>query len=149
MEIEIKYFDEALKEKYGLEYKTVGSAAFDVRACIRTPERIMPGGVYMVPLGFAMHIADVDVAAILLPRSGIGSKEGVVLGNTIGLIDSDYQSQVFAAIMNRNKREEILIKPYDRIAQMMIVPVIQAKFKAVEKFTALTKRGGFGSTGKN
>ena len=148
MEIEIKYWDKNIQKAYKVEYKTQGSAAVDLRACIDKPHRLLPNGTMLIPAGFSVHIHDTDVAAVILPRSGFAAKEGLVLANTIGLIDSDYQKQIFVAAMNRSQRNEILINPYDRIAQMIFTPIVRARFKEVEEFTKYTTRGGFGSTGK-
>lgn len=147
MEIEIKFFDEVIKDTHDVQYQSNGAAAVDVRACIPQSIILKPGSDYMVPLGFAVHIFDTDVAAVLLPRSGV-SKEGLVLGNLVGLIDSDYQSQIFMLAWNRRKDRDIQINPYDRIAQLMFLPVVRARFVEVDKFSTLTRRGGFGSTGK-
>ncbi len=148
MEIEIKFFDDKIKDKFKVEYQSQGSAAVDVRAVLEQPYRLLPGGAFLIPTGFAVHISETDVAGILMPRSGFAYKEGLILANTVGLIDSDYQSQIFVAALNRNTKAEILINPYDRIAQLMFVPIVRARLKQVDEFTDYTKRGGFGSTGK-
>lgn len=147
MEIEIKYLDETLERTYGIDYATPGAAAVDIRACIDVRKTIMPGCTYMVPSGFAIHMEYTGVAAILLPRSGLGAKDGIVLGNTVGLIDSDYQEQIFISVLNRNLNKSVIINPYDRIAQMMFIPVIRPELKEVKQFSTSTNRGGFGSTG--
>ena len=148
MEIEIKFFDDTIRDTHAIEYQSNGAAAIDVRACIPETIILRPGGDYMLPLGFALHICNTDVCAVLMPRSGI-AKEGLVLGNSVGLIDSDYQSQIFMLAWNRRKDRSIDIEPYSRIAQIMFLPIIRARFKEVEKFSTLTYRGGFGSTGKD
>ena len=129
------------------EYKTSGSAGMDVRACIEEPIILKPGKTEMIPLGFAMHINDTNVAALIIPRSGLGSKHGIVLGNLVGLIDSDYQGELMVPAWNRSD-EDFKISLGDRIAQMVIAPIIQAQFTLVEDFNK-TKRGekGFGSSG--
>ena len=129
------------------EYKTSGSAGMDVRACIEEPIILKPGKTEMIPLGFAMHINDTNVAALIIPRSGLGSKHGIVLGNLVGLIDSDYQGELMVPAWNRSD-EDFTISLGDRIAQMVIAPIIQAQFTLVEDFNK-TKRGekGFGSSG--
>lgn len=147
MEIEIKYFDDVIKDTHAIEYQSNGAAAIDVRACMPETMILKPGSDHMVPLGFAIHICNTDVAAVLLPRSGM-SRKGLILGNSVGLIDSDYQQQIYLIAWNRNKDKNFEIKPYSRIGQIMFVPVIRARFKEVEEFSTLTVRGGFGSTGK-
>ncbi len=146
MEIEIKYFDDVIKDTHAIEYQSNGAAAIDVRACISESIILEPGQDFMIPLGFAIHICNTDVAAMLLPRSGM-AKEGFVLGNLVGLIDSDYQQEIHMLAWNRGVRD-IQIEPYSRVAQMIFLPVIRAKFKEVKEFSTLTVRGGFGSTGK-
>jgi dUTP pyrophosphatase len=130
-------------------YVTPESAGMDVSANLRVPEVIHPGEVFLVPLGFAMNLSGAQLAAFLLPRSGLGHKAGVVLGNLVGLIDGDYQGQVFASVWNRNRKEAITIYPGDRIAQLMLTPLVQSEFTVVEGFDTETARaeGGFGSTG--
>ena len=129
------------------EYKTSGSAGMDVRACLENSITLKPGKTEMIPLGFAMHIHDANVAALIIPRSGLGSKHGIVLGNLVGLIDSDYQGELMVPAWNRSN-EEFQILSGDRIAQMVIAPVIQANFQVVGDFEE-TERGekGFGSSG--
>lgn len=152
MNVELKLIDPRYKSSEWAipDYKTSGAAAIDVLACVDTEIVINPGEVKMIPLGIAFHLNDAEVAAILMPRSGLGSKEGVILGNTLGLIDSDFQGQVQAPIWNRNFADkQIRIQPGDRIAQLMFVPVVRPTFKVVEEFSETTERGegGFGSTG--
>ncbi len=129
-------------------YATPGSAGLDLRACIEAPLVIEPGQAELVPTGLAMHIADPGLCAMLLPRSGLGHKQGLVLGNLVGLIDSDYQGPLMVSCWNRG-RAPVTIQPLDRIAQMVIVPVVQASFRRVEEFDASARgAGGYGSTGK-
>jgi dUTP pyrophosphatase len=138
-------------------YATPGSAGLDLRACIDAPIRLAPGQAVLVPTGIAIHIADPGLAAMVLPRSGLGHKNGLVLGNLVGLIDSDYQGQLMVSCWNRNaagtgagsETQDFTIEPMARIAQLVIVPVVQAGFRRVEAFES-SERGaaGFGSTGK-
>jgi dUTP pyrophosphatase len=129
-------------------YATPGSAGLDLRACIDAPLRLAPGDAALVPTGLAIHIGDPGLAAMLLPRSGLGHKHGIVLGNLVGLIDSDYQGPLMVSCWNRG-REAFTIEPFERIAQMVIVPVVQASFRRVDDFEASSRgEGGFGSTGK-
>jgi dUTP pyrophosphatase len=129
-------------------YATPGSAGLDLRACIEAPLVIEPGQAELVPTGLAMHIGDPGLAAMLLPRSGLGHKQGLVLGNLVGLIDSDYQGPLMVSCWNRG-RAPVTIQPLDRIAQMVIVPVVQARWRVVEAFEASDRgAGGFGSTGR-
>ena len=120
----------------------------DLRACLDEAVVLQPGDVYLVPTGLAVHLANPAYAAVLLPRSGLGHKHGIVLGNLVGLIDSDYQGELKVSLWNRGK-EAFTIEPMERIAQMVIVPVVQAAFKVVDEFAASERgEGGFGSTGK-
>lgn len=129
-------------------YATQGSAGLDLRACIEAPMTLKPGETNLVASGMAIHIADSGYAALILPRSGLGHKHGIVLGNLVGLIDSDYQGQIFVSVWNRGQAE-FTIQPMERIAQMIIVPVAQVEFNVVEAFDASERgAGGFGSTGK-
>lgn len=129
-------------------YATQGSAGLDLRACIEAPMTLKPGETNLVASGMAIHIADSGYAALILPRSGLGHKHGIVLGNLVGLIDSDYQGQIFVSVWNRGQAE-FTIQPMERIAQMIIVPVAQVEFTVVEAFDASERgAGGFGSTGK-
>ncbi len=126
---------------------TAGSAGLDLRACIDAPVALSPGDSTLIPTGFALHIADTGLAAVLLPRSGLGHKHGIVLGNLVGLIDSDYQGQVMVSLWNRG-HAEFIVNPGDRIAQMVFVPVVQAEFEVVTEFSASPRAGGgFGHTG--
>ena len=146
--IKLKPIDRRLGREYPMPgYSTTGAAGMDIRACVDGPVEIHPGETSLIPTGFAMHIDDTGLAAVLLPRSGLGHKHGLVLGNLVGLIDSDYQGQVFVSCWNRGQ-ESFTINPGDRIAQMVIVPVVQAQFEVVEDFN-ISKRGagGFGHTG--
>ncbi|UQT03050.1 dUTP pyrophosphatase [Serratia phage vB_SmaS-Totoro] len=157
MNVELKLIDPRYKSAEWAvpDYKTAGAAAIDVLACIDKEVSIPPGAVVMIPLGIAVHMDNTEVAAILLPRSGLGTKDGVILGNTLGLIDSDFQGQIQAPVWNRNFADPyeggkvITIKPGDRIAQLMFIPVIRPSFKVVTEFSETTERGegGFGSTG--
>jgi dUTP pyrophosphatase len=130
------------------QYATPGSAGLDLRACIDAPIHLKPGDSTLVPSGIAIHLDDPKYAAMVLPRSGLGHKHGIVLGNLVGLIDSDYQGQIFVSVWNRG-HAEFTIQPMERIAQMIIVPVLQVAFNIVEDFAASSRgAGGFGSTGK-
>lgn len=129
------------------QYATSGSAGLDLRACIEQPITLQPGETYLVPTGLAIHLADSNYAALILPRSGLGHKNGIVLGNLVGLIDSDYQGELKVSLWNRGQ-EEFVIEPSARIAQMIIIPVMQANFTVVEEFAQSDRgEGGFGSTG--
>jgi dUTP pyrophosphatase len=148
--IQIKLIDPRLGRDFPLpDYATDGSAGMDVRACLDEPLILAPGDASLIPTGFAMHIADPALAAMLLPRSGLGHKQGIVLGNLVGLIDSDYQGQVMVSCWNRGQ-EAVTLNPGDRIAQMVIVPVVQAAFEVVEDFEETARgAGGFGSSGRH
>lgn len=130
-------------------YATPGSAGLDLRACIEHTQTIQSGETVMIPTGMAIHIDNTYYAALILPRSGLGHKHGIVLGNLVGLIDSDYQGQLLVSCWNRSK-EAFLLNPMERIAQLVIVPVVQAEFHIVDEFTQSDRGdGGFGSTGKH
>ena len=130
-------------------YGTSGAAGLDLRACLEAPLTLQPGDSQLVPSGIAIHIGDPGYAAIVLPRSGLGAKNGIVLGNLVGLIDSDYQGQVFISMWNRSKAA-FTIQPMDRIAQLVVIPVQQVEFNVVADFeTSSRGAGGFGSTGKS
>lgn len=130
-------------------YGTPGAAGLDLRACIDAALMLQPGDSQLVPAGIAIHIGDPGYAAIILPRSGLGAKHGIVLGNLTGLIDSDYQGQIFISMWNRG-RAEFTINPMDRVAQLVVVPVAQVEWNVVEEFSASERgAGGFGSTGKH
>ena len=129
-------------------YGTPGAAGLDLRACLDAPLELHPGDSQLVPSGIAIHIGDPGYAAVVLPRSGLGAKHGIVLGNLVGLIDSDYQGQVFVSVWNRSGAA-FTIQPMDRIAQLVVVPVQQVEFNVVEEFVSSSRgAGGFGSTGK-
>ena len=148
--IQLKILDHRLGAEFPLpHYATDGAAGMDMRACIDAPLVIMPGETRLIPTGLAIHIQETGLAAMLLPRSGLGHKHGIVLGNLVGLIDSDYQGQVFVSCWNRGG-ETFTIQPGERIAQMVIVPVVHADFELVEEFTASARgAGGFGHTGRH
>ncbi len=144
--VALKILDERMREHLPA-YATAGSAGLDLRACLDAPVELAPGAVSLVPTGLAMHVADPGYAALILPRSGLGHKHGVVLGNLVGLIDSDYQGQLMVSVWNRGQ-ETFVIQPMERIAQMVIVPVAQVTFDVVDDFTDSERgAGGFGSTG--
>lgn len=129
-------------------YATEGSAGLDLRACLDEALTLKAGEVVLIPTGLAVHLANPDYAAVLLPRSGLGHKHGIVLGNLVGLIDSDYQGELKVSLWNRST-EDFVVQPMERIAQMVILPVVQAEFKPVDEFAASERgEGGFGSTGK-
>ena len=149
-DIKIKLINPLIGDKIPVpKYETKGSAGLDLRACIEEKLMLRPGKTELIPMGFAMHLEDEGLAALVIPRSGLGSKHGIVLGNLIGLIDSDYQGELMVPAWNRSN-EEFEISPGDRIAQMIIVPVLQANFEIVESFKE-SSRGtkGFGSSGIN
>ena len=148
LQVELKILDPRLNENMPA-YATTGSAGLDLRACINEAITIQPGETTLIPTGMAIHLENSAYAAMILPRSGLGHKHGIVLGNLVGLIDSDYQGQLFVSCWNRSQ-EAFTIQPMERIAQMMIVPVVQAKFNIVTEFDAPSERGegGYGSTGK-
>ena len=148
MKIKFKKLDNFANANIPLpEYKTDGSAGMDVRACIKEKIVVKQGSTVMIPLGFAMHIEDKNIAAIIIPRSGLGSKNGIVLGNLVGLIDSDYQGELMVPLWNRSNKD-FDIKPGDRIAQMVFIPLVLAEFEIVNSFEQ-SERGikGFGSSG--
>jgi dUTP pyrophosphatase len=130
-------------------YATPGSAGLDLRACIDAPLELSPGQTRLIPTGIAIHVADPGLAALILPRSGLGHKHGIVLGNLVGLIDSDYQGQLMVSCWNRSQAP-FTVEPLERIAQLVIVPVVQAAFNVVDEFGASDRgSGGFGSTGQH
>ena len=130
-------------------YGSPGAAGLDLRACLDAPLTLEPGDSQLVPSGIAIHVGDPDHAALVLPRSGLGAKHGIVLGNLVGLIDSDYQGQVFVSVWNRGKAA-FTIQPMERIAQMIVVPVRQVEWNVVDEFESSSRgAGGFGSTGKS
>ena len=148
--IKLKILDPRLGQDFPLpEYATGGSAGLDLRACLDAPLALEPGCTELVPTGLAIHINDPGLAAVLLPRSGLGHKHGIVLGNLVGLIDSDYQGQVFVSTWNRGSKA-FTIQPGERIAQMVVVPVVRARFEVVEDFDASERgAGGFGHSGRH
>jgi dUTP pyrophosphatase len=148
--IQLKILDPRLGGEFPMpHYATDGAAGMDMRACVEAPVEIAPGDAALIPTGMAIHIEEPGLAAMLLPRSGLGHKHGIVLGNLVGLIDSDYQGQVFVSCWNRGK-ESFTVQPGERIAQMVIVPVVHADFEVVEDFTATRRgEGGFGHTGRH
>ena len=147
MKLDVKILDARLHEQLP-QYATTGSAGLDLRACIDAPITIEPGTTHLIPTGMAIHLADPGYAALILPRSGLGHKHGIVLGNLVGLIDSDYQGQLMVSAWNRSA-QAFTIEPMERIAQLVIVPVIQASFNLVDAFVATERgEGGYGSTGK-
>jgi len=144
--IDVKILDNRLRDTPP-HYATPGSAGLDLRACIEAPIHVAPGQTTLVPTGMAIHLADPGLAAMILPRSGLGHKHGIVLGNLVGLIDSDYQGELMVSVWNRG-HAEFTINPLDRIAQMIIVPVLQVGFNIIDEFDASKRgEGGFGSTG--
>ena len=147
--IQLKILDPRLGRDFPLpDYATPGSAGVDLRACLDAAAWIGPGDTLLVPTGMAIHIADPGLAAVILPRSGLGHKHGIVLGNLVGLIDSDYQGQLFVSVWNRS-REPFELKPGERLAQLVIVPVVQVAFDVVAEFAASERgTGGFGHTGR-
>lgn len=149
--IDVKLLDARLRENSGNnlpQYATPGAAGMDLRACINAPLTIKPGETHLVPTGIAIHLDDPGLAAMILPRSGLGHKHGIVLGNLVGLIDSDYQGQIFVSTWNRGQ-ESFILNPMDRLAQLVVVPVVQVVFNVVDEFPESERgAGGFGSTGK-
>ena len=147
--IDVKILDPRVGKEFPLPtYATSGSAGLDLRACIDDVLDIAPGTTTLVPTGLAIHVADPDLAAVILPRSGLGHKHGIVLGNLVGLIDSDYQGQLMVSVWNRGQ-ESFSLQPGDRMAQLVFVPVVQAEFNLVEDFDAsLRGEGGFGHSGR-
>ena len=147
--IQLKILDPRLGREIPLpDYASEGAAGLDLRACVEGPLCVAAGNCELIPTGMAVHIADPGLAAVLLPRSGLGHKHGIVLGNLVGLIDSDYQGQLFVSCWNRSG-EDFTIAPGDRIAQMVIVPVVRARFEIVETFDDSARgEGGFGHTGR-
>ena len=148
MRVDVKVLDVRMAEQLPA-YATSGSAGLDLRACLDAPLTLAPNAWQLVPTGLAIHLADPGFAAMILPRSGLGHKHGIVLGNLVGLIDSDYQGQLMVSAWNRSG-VPFTIEPMERIAQMVIVPVVQAQFNVVDDFAAASERGagGYGSTGR-
>ena len=147
MRVDVRVLDARLRDQLPA-YATPGAAGLDLRACVDAPLVLEPGTTHLIKTGLAIHIADAGYAAMILPRSGLGHKHGIVIGNLVGLIDSDYQGELMVSTWNRG-HEPFTLNPLERIAQLLIVPVVQAQFKIVEEFGA-SKRGtgGFGSTGR-
>jgi dUTP pyrophosphatase len=145
--LEVKILDERIRGMLP-HYATAGAAGLDLRACIDSPLTLQPGDSQLVSSGIAIHVGDPQYAALVLPRSGLGAKNGIVLGNLVGLIDSDYQGPLAVSVWNRGKLA-FTLQPLDRIAQLIVVPVMQVEFEVVEQFAASARgAGGFGSTGK-
>ena len=146
--IDVKVLDPRMAEQLPT-YATPGSAGLDLRACLPAPLVLQPGEAQLLPTGIAIHIGDPGLAAMILPRSGLGHKHGIVLGNLVGLIDSDYQGPLMVSCWNRGSAA-FTVQPMERIAQLVIVPVVQAAFRRVDEFEASSRgEGGFGSTGKH
>lgn len=148
-QIELKILDARIGHEFPLpEYATPGSAGLDLRACLDAPVVLNPGETQLIPTGLAIHIADPSLCATILPRSGLGHKHGIVLGNLVGLIDSDYQGQLMVSMWNRGQTS-FTIQPGDRIAQLVFMPVVQATFSIVDSFDSSERgEGGFGSSGR-
>ena len=147
MKLDVRILDERLREQMPA-YATPGSAGLDLRACLAAPLTLAPNAWQLVPTGMAIHLGDPGYAAMILPRSGLGHKHGIVLGNLVGLIDSDYQGQLMVSAWNRSDTA-FTIEPMERIAQLVIVPVVQAEFRIVEAFPPTERgAGGYGSTGR-
>jgi dUTP pyrophosphatase len=146
--LDVKILDERIRSQLPA-YATAGSAGLDLRACVDEPLTLRPGDSSLVPTGLAIHLDDPSLAAIIIPRSGLGHKHGIVLGNLVGLIDSDYQGQVLVSCWNRG-REPFVVNPMERIAQLVVVPVVQVALNVVDSFEESSRgAGGFGSTGKH
>ncbi|MCA1926214.1 MAG: dUTP diphosphatase [Thiobacillus sp.] len=145
--MDVKILDARLRDALPA-YATPGSAGLDLRACIDAPIQLQPGATHLIPTGLAIHLADPGYAALILPRSGLGHKHGIVLGNLVGLIDSDYQGQLMVSAWNRGQ-SVFELAPMERLAQLVIVPVVQASFNVVDEFESSERgAGGFGSTGR-
>jgi dUTP pyrophosphatase len=145
--LDVRVLDPRLRDSLP-QYATAGSAGLDLRACLDRPLTLAPGAAELIPSGIAIHLADPGLAAVVLPRSGLGHKHGIVLGNLVGLIDSDYQGQIMVSVWNRGAAA-FTVQPMERIAQLVVVPVVQVRLNVVEEFEAsLRGPGGFGSTGK-
>lgn len=146
--LQVRVLDPRIGRDFPLpQYATSGSAGVDLRACIDAPLELAPGNTHLIPSGIAIHLDDPNLAAIVLPRSGLGHKHGIVLGNLVGLIDSDYQGQIFVSCWNRGS-STFTIQPGERIAQLVVVPVVQVEFDVVSDFVATERgAGGFGSSG--
>lgn len=148
--LQVKILDARIGTDFPVpSYATQGSAGLDLRACLDAPLTLQPGQTELIPTGMAIHIADPTLCAMILPRSGLGHKHGIVLGNLVGLIDSDYQGQLFVSCWNRGQTP-FLMEPGERIAQLVLVPVVQADFEIVEEFSESDRGdGGFGSSGRH
>ena len=147
LDVDVRILDERVRDALPA-YATDGSAGMDLRACIDAPVTLAAGDVHLVPTGIAIHVADPGYAALILPRSGLGHRHGIVLGNLVGLIDADYQGPLMVSCWNRG-REPFTLNPLDRLAQLVIVPVAQARFRVVASFESSARaEGGFGSTGR-
>ena len=147
MKVDVRILDARMADQLPA-YATPGSAGLDLRACIDAPLTLEPGATVLVPTGLAIHVGDPGYAAMILPRSGMGHKNGIVLGNLVGLIDSDYQGQLMVSTWNRSQAA-FTLQPMDRLAQLIVVPVLQVGFNVVEEFDSSERgAGGFGSTGK-
>ncbi|MBM3114657.1 dUTP diphosphatase [Jeongeupia naejangsanensis] len=147
-QLDVKILDDRLKDNLPA-YATPGAAGLDLRACLDAPLELAPGATALVPTGMAIHLENAGLAAMILPRSGLGHKHGIVLGNLVGLIDSDYQGQIFVSVWNRGS-QAFTVQPMERIAQLVIVPVVQVAFNIVDDFAESERgEGGFGSTGKH
>ena len=148
MKLDLKILDARMRDQLPA-YATTGSAGLDLRACLKEPLTLEPGQTALVPTGLAIHVGDPGYAALILPRSGLGHKHGIVLGNLVGLIDSDYQGELMISTWNRGETTFVL-NPMERLAQLVIVPVVQAHFNIVDDFEQSERgAGGFGSTGKH
>ena len=146
--LDVKILDARMRDQLP-HYATGGSAGLDLRACLDQPLNLAPGQTELIPTGIAIHLADPGLAAVILPRSGLGHKHGIVLGNLVGLIDSDYQGQIFVSTWNRSNAA-FVIKPMERLAQLVVVPVVQVELNVVDDFESSPRgAGGFGSTGKH
>ena len=148
--VQLKVLDKRVGNDFPLPaHATMGSAGVDLRACLDAPLTLVPGSTELIPTGIAIHIEDPGLAAVILPRSGLGHKHGIVLGNLVGLIDSDYQGQLFVSCWNRGS-ENFVLEPGARLAQLVVVPVVQVEFDVVDEFSASDRgEGGFGHTGHN
>jgi len=146
--LDVKILDVRMRDQLP-HYATGGSAGLDLRACLGEPLTLEPGQTELIPTGIAIHLADPGLAAVILPRSGLGHKHGIVLGNLVGLIDSDYQGQIFVSTWNRGNAA-FVIKPMERLAQLVVVPIVQVELNVVDDFESSPRgAGGFGSTGKH
>ncbi|NJD33583.1 MAG: dUTP diphosphatase [Betaproteobacteria bacterium] len=146
--VDLMILDARLRDvRYAPQYATPGSAGIDLRACVDVAVKVHPGETILIPTGIAIHLSDPALAAMILPRSGLGHKHGIVLGNLVGLIDSDYQGEIFVSTWNRG-HDTFILNPLDRLAQLVVVPVVQVAFNVVDEFPVSDRgAGGFGSTG--